>query len=121
MVGDEVIGLAFQHYQLYNGCLPAARSCDDGASWAVMILPYLEQDNLYQRWEVGKSYYMQPAVARQTGVKAYFCPSRRTASSEPAVSVWGDSPMEGPLAGTLFPGALADYAASVGSTGPTFS
>jgi prepilin-type N-terminal cleavage/methylation domain-containing protein len=115
------IGLAFQLYHMDNRCLPTASACDSGPSWAILILPYLEEGNLYHQWNLTESYYQQSDLARQSAVKLYFCPSRRTTSTEEQLSISGDSPMEGPLTSMMFPGALADYAVSIGSTGPTFS
>jgi prepilin-type N-terminal cleavage/methylation domain-containing protein len=115
------IGLAFHQYHANNGRLPLVRAGIDGASWAVLILPYLEQDNLYHQWRPQQSYYLQSDVARQTAVPSYFCPTRRTASTEPRLSLAGDSPLNGPAQGTLFPGALNDYAVSIGAAGPRFA
>jgi prepilin-type N-terminal cleavage/methylation domain-containing protein len=120
------LGLAFQLYHNTSGCFPTVRgACEGGASWAVLILPYLEQNNLYSQWNLSQSYYQQSDTARQTPVKIYYCPSRRSPSTQPELSVSGDSPTDGPLnnpwAGTLYPGALADYAVNMGSTGPTYT
>jgi type II secretory pathway pseudopilin PulG len=114
------IGLAMHQYHDSNGRLPPVRACDAGASWAVLILPYLEQSNLYYQWDLKKSYYDQPAPARQASVPVYFCPTRRTASSEPPLSLTGDCPSNGSQGTTVYPGALADYAVNLGSTGPRF-
>jgi prepilin-type N-terminal cleavage/methylation domain-containing protein len=116
------IGLAFQNYHATNNILPRGRSCDDGGgSWTVIILPYLEQGNLHAEWTLEKSYYEQSDTARQTAVKTYYCPTRRTPTTAPRLSLSGDTPMDGPLAGTHFPGALADYAANLGTHRPSFS
>jgi prepilin-type N-terminal cleavage/methylation domain-containing protein len=115
------LGLAMHQYHDHNGRLPPVRACDAGASWAVLILPHLDQSNLYYQWNLKKSYYEQTDPARQTSVPVYFCPSRRTASSDPRLSVSGDWPSDGSQGSTVYPGALADYAVNMGSTGPTFA
>jgi prepilin-type N-terminal cleavage/methylation domain-containing protein len=91
------------------------------ATWAVLILPYLEQDNLYRQWDLGAMYYNQNAVARTTAVKGYFCPTRRSSAAH-AVSLAGDVPSWLPPGTPHYPGALGDYAVVVdrgGSDTPT--
>jgi prepilin-type N-terminal cleavage/methylation domain-containing protein/prepilin-type processing-associated H-X9-DG protein len=81
------------------------------ATWAVLLMPYLEQDNLYHQWNLGVTYYDQNATARLTTVKGYFCPSRRAAGPA-SISLSGDIPSWIPGA-PHFPGALGDYAVIV--------
>jgi prepilin-type N-terminal cleavage/methylation domain-containing protein len=89
---------------------------EGGATWAVFILPGLEQDNLYHKWNLFESYYDQRNDARMYNVKTYFCPSRRTASD--GFSVFGDTPPIHPSSGyPHFPGGLSDYAVVVDPTG----
>jgi prepilin-type N-terminal cleavage/methylation domain-containing protein/prepilin-type processing-associated H-X9-DG protein len=129
------IGLACHNYHDTLGTLPAARVGDwpaYGATWAVLIMPYLEQDNLFKTWDLKKSYYKQTDLARQTPVKIYFCPSRARYRqlSDPGNEEWipgkwvptdedGDV---GYWVGTTYgpptPGALGDYACSLGTLGP---
>ena len=45
------IGLAFHNYHDANGMLPSARVCREAcATWAVLIMPHLEQDNVCKLW-----------------------------------------------------------------------
>jgi hypothetical protein len=88
-----------------------------GATWAVLILPWMEQDNLYRRWDLGQTYYDQTPVARQTNVKSYFCPSRRSSDSSPNLSVSGDVPPINNVGYQHQPGGLADYAVVVDKSG----
>src|SRR5436309_5904000 len=46
------MGLALHNYHDTNGALPYGRSGGGSKdhSWAVLILPYVEQDNLYKLW-----------------------------------------------------------------------
>ena len=120
------LGLAMHHYEFVNGRLPPDRldlpHIDDNgatalATWAVLILPFVEQDNLYRQWDLGKKYYDQVPTARLTPVKSYFCPSRRTSTSSPTTSISGDTPSWVPGGGTNVPGALGDYAACIDKTG----
>src|SRR5262245_39816904 len=72
------IGLALHHYQLNHEKLPPTRMAIGSATWAVLILPYMDQDNLYRQWQLSLTYYQQNNLARQSAVKLYFCPSRRS-------------------------------------------
>jgi prepilin-type N-terminal cleavage/methylation domain-containing protein len=68
------IGLACHNYGSTNKSIPPARIDQfGGVTWAVLILPYLEQDNFYKQWNVNRWYYDQPGgdALRQTHVKTY--------------------------------------------------
>jgi prepilin-type N-terminal cleavage/methylation domain-containing protein len=108
------ITLAVHHYELTNGQLPPRCVGDNGASWMVLILPYIEQDNLYRRWDLWRPYYDQSDVARLTPVSIYFCPSRRSSqtafSSLSGDQLWRGGDNYGPQVS----GALSDYAACLG-------
>ncbi len=112
------MGLAIHSYENINKSIPPARLDDvGGVTWAVLILPYLEQENFYNQWDVKRWYYDQPGgdALRQTHVKTYYCPTRR---SPPQISgAAGDEP-ELPFPGSRsnYSGARGDYAASSGST-----
>src|SRR5713226_7175888 len=46
------IGLAVHNYHDSNNGLPPGRlDYDGGVTWAVVILPYIEQDNFYRQWD----------------------------------------------------------------------
>lgn len=110
------ITLAMHHYHLDNEHLPPRCVLNNGATWAVLILPYLEQDTLLKQWNLSRGYYDQGAVARTTPLSIYFCPSRRSASMA-GNSVSGDqSWLGGNNFGPNVPGALSDYAACLGGT-----
>jgi prepilin-type N-terminal cleavage/methylation domain-containing protein len=107
------IGLAMQMHHNDQDRFPPSRLTGGRATWAILLLPYLEQDNLYRQWNLGWPYYNQNATARTTAVKGFFCPSRRTAGS-PSVS--GDVPSDGSSSINV-PGALGDYAVVVDRSG----
>jgi len=86
-------------------------------TWAVLLLPYLEQDNFYRRWRVNELYYQQPPGVREIAVKGYFCPSRRSVPTQPPTSSSGDVPSWPNGDGQHRPGALGDYAVVVDRTG----
>jgi prepilin-type N-terminal cleavage/methylation domain-containing protein len=114
------IGLAMHQYHLVNGTLPSfSRDGDDSTTWCVLLLPFLEQHNLLNRWDLSRSYYDQTAEARLTQVQTYFCPTRRSPSTSPLASISGDQPFLkddfDPPRYPNVPGALGDYACCVGS------
>ena len=118
------ISLAMHHYHVDYGKLPPrARLAGPsdanngaGATWAVLIMPYLEQDNLYNQWSLSARYYDQNETARRASVRIYFCPTRRSAGSAPDSSTSGDQSIlaDGSLASNV-PGGLGDYAVNLGT------
>jgi prepilin-type N-terminal cleavage/methylation domain-containing protein len=108
------IGLAIHGYHNDYFQVPANRLGDLHATWAILILPYIEQNNLYQQWSLPLTYYQQSDVARLTAVPLYFCPSRRTSKTYPEASLAGDS-NDDPGPGPHVPGALGDYASCTGT------
>jgi prepilin-type N-terminal cleavage/methylation domain-containing protein len=111
------IAMAMHLYHHDYEVLPPSRLPGGGATWAVLILPYMEQSPLYRQWDLKQSYYRQSDVARQTRLENYFCPSRRAAFTAPDVSISGDEPDLGGYYGAHVPGALADYAVNIGTSG----
>src|SRR2546423_14903864 len=53
------------HHDTLDG-LPPSRNADRGPTWAGLLLPFLEQDNLYRQWDINLTYYPQNNLARQT-------------------------------------------------------
>jgi prepilin-type N-terminal cleavage/methylation domain-containing protein/prepilin-type processing-associated H-X9-DG protein len=103
------IGLAIHNYHDTYGYLPPARvGRDFYPTWPVLLLPYIEQDNLYRLWNVKDSYRRQPVAAvRTTTVKTFFCPSRR----DPMISPAGQNGSANDLDGNGgLAGACGDYA-----------
>src|SRR5262245_29083716 len=47
------IGLALHNYHDTYNALPPSVVADAWPTWAVFILPYLEQDSIYKLWDVG--------------------------------------------------------------------
>jgi prepilin-type N-terminal cleavage/methylation domain-containing protein len=86
------IGLAFHNYHDASGMFPPARVGREAfATWAVLLMPYLEQDNVYKLWNTTPAsqrfpwqYNNQLPAAQQALVKTYFCPSRRQPMLSPA-------------------------------------
>ena len=113
------IGLAAQNFHATRGGLPPARVTREHLSWAVLLLPYLDQENFYGKWDPRKRYG-DPAHdgARQLHMKFYYCPSRRDASQLSVAQppeFPGDVPQDGRPSPAHRPGALADYAGCAGA------
>ena len=106
------IGLATQNFNDVRGFLPPSRIWDHWATWAVQILPFMEQQNLYSQWDVTNQYYNQPLNVRQQVVPGYLCPSRKRPTSN--LSTMGDKPDNGTPNGNHNPGAVSDYAGCSG-------
>ncbi len=106
------LGLAFHNHQsANNGGLLLAYVEDQWATWAVLILPYLEQENMFKQWDLTKRYHVQSVAAREKNVPFFLCPSRRGPSSP--LSNGGDS-RTNPTFGQI-PGSVSDYAANSGT------
>jgi prepilin-type N-terminal cleavage/methylation domain-containing protein/prepilin-type processing-associated H-X9-DG protein len=101
------LALACHNYHDVSGCLPPARVARDAyATWPVLVMPFIEQDNLFKQWDVHQGFSSQNATARTTTVKTFFCPSRRAPMTSPAGQNGGPN---GGLAG-----ACGDYACCAG-------
>jgi type II secretory pathway pseudopilin PulG len=95
------LGLATHHFHNNYQRLPASRIFDGHASWAVFLLPYLEQTNLYDQWDVNAPFTSQTALARETQVPLLLCPER------PWRQFAGTVPAES--------GSVADYSGCAGT------
>src|SRR5687768_15031725 len=72
------LGLACHNFHDTHHTLPPTRVAGGAyATWAVLLLPHLEQDNLFKLWDLTRLYADHQATATQHAVKPYFCPSRR--------------------------------------------
>jgi prepilin-type N-terminal cleavage/methylation domain-containing protein len=94
------LGLACHSFHDANRWLPPSRVANDYLTWAVLLMPYIEQDNVYRQFDVSQLYAQQSAVATANHVNLYYCPSQRA----PSV-----------LSNDVPRGALADYAACGGN------
>jgi prepilin-type N-terminal cleavage/methylation domain-containing protein/prepilin-type processing-associated H-X9-DG protein len=102
------LGLATHNYEsATNFLVPAfigdnSEGLDSWATWGVLLLPYLEQESLYNLWDLKYTTSYQVPEAYQTQQKMYYCPSRPV-----MILSIGDGMPGG--------GALTDYAASFGT------
>jgi prepilin-type N-terminal cleavage/methylation domain-containing protein len=101
------LGLGAQNFHDIRLFLPPARLgnkpvTDMGwTTWAVLMLPYIEQQNYYQQWDLNKVYEAHPVTVTRNAIPVYFCPSRR----KPTQFFSNDSPS----------GGLSDFAACSGT------
>jgi type II secretory pathway pseudopilin PulG len=78
------LGLAVHNYHDVFGQLPPARVGRDAyATWAVLIMPFIEQDNVFKQWNIQTTFDKQKAVARTALIKTFFCPTRRQPMTSP--------------------------------------
>lgn len=126
------IGLAVHNYHNNYGRLPPVRVSNNHATWFVLIMPFLEQENISKGWTFRIPYVQQTPAFREMQVKTYYCPSRRTASlgllhrAEQVYPADITTPPEFRATGNADPrfsmanqpqGALGDYAANLGEYG----
>jgi prepilin-type N-terminal cleavage/methylation domain-containing protein/prepilin-type processing-associated H-X9-DG protein len=74
------IGLGVQLHHNAKKFFPTARNAGDerSVSWAFYLLPFMEQNAMFQAYRVGtKSYSPANAITFQTPVPTLYCPSRR--------------------------------------------
>ncbi len=109
------IGLACLNHESGLGRLPPSRLNGETQSWAWLLLPYIEQDNLYRLWAPGTPIHTMPRPdILTTPIPIYFCPSRRQPG---AISGRAFTQPQGCVSANSVPGAVGDYGASVGTTG----
>ena len=110
------IGLAVHNFHDTHKYLPPDRIVGEWATWAVLILPHMEGDNLFKLWNLNRRYYEQPLDPDPCAhnLKFYFCPSRRQPPGTYSVNDSVPDPPLGPR-----PGGLSDYASCGGHNGAT--
>lgn len=108
------IALAIQGYEDSQKTFPQVRThnANTGITWAVEIMPYLEEKAAHDRWEESQfNFRFASADLREHHVATYYCPSRRgpmLATGEERVGKPYNSE----------PGACGDYALNGGSNLP---
>ncbi len=108
------IGIAIESFHGARQKIPPSRVANH-YTWANVLWPYLEENNLERVWLKNRAYFYQPPEARgvppAAQVTMYYCPSRRGA---PQVSIDGDARPS--INRPHQPGALADYAVCAGDS-----
>jgi prepilin-type N-terminal cleavage/methylation domain-containing protein len=59
-----------------NAGFPAIAEPDGYAMWAALLLPYIEQQSLFQLWDLKIQTSRQNPLAYQQQIRTYWCPSR---------------------------------------------
>ena len=96
----------------------------DEPSWLVRILPYMEQNDLYQKWDLSLSYEEQDEEAKSNPLDLFICPSRRgiegaqTAGGETTVFYQAPCGCGGWITIDVVGGVTGDYAANHGDLSP---
>jgi prepilin-type N-terminal cleavage/methylation domain-containing protein/prepilin-type processing-associated H-X9-DG protein len=122
------LAVAVQTYHDANGFFPPVRIAggDGWGTWIVLIMPYIEQGNLFSLWNTQLKYAAQSVQARQTQIKTLYCPSRRGPTDLSTVESllhtdnttpppWNTPAGEYRFSAANTPaGSLTDYAACVG-------
>jgi prepilin-type N-terminal cleavage/methylation domain-containing protein len=117
------IGLAFHSYHDARKTLPPERIAPSWPTWAVLILPYLEQDNVYKLWNIQKRYFEQPGPVGSASdpcsynIAVYFCPSRRGVPGMVSQPMPKTADIPGGDAKLMRGGGMSDYANNGGTNG----
>jgi prepilin-type N-terminal cleavage/methylation domain-containing protein len=77
------MGIALHAYHGTYDFIPPGEIADCWASYAVLLLPYLEQGAIYSMWDLNVMYYAQPAGAG-ANLAVFQCPSRSQPAAAPA-------------------------------------
>lgn len=72
---------------LPRGCNGPGKTPEERLSWMVALLPYVEQDNLYRRFDIEKGYAGNLAAAR-TRIQPFDCPEAPEAATADVVSYY---------------------------------
>jgi len=117
------MGLGVINFEDVNKMLPYTRT-DPSETWAVLILPFIEQQAQYQLWDLKKNYYSQIDAARLPTGKVMVCPTRRKPPRQSKDN--GLTPcnsydhLQGDCSAPFVPGGVSDYAVNCGTaTGQT--
>lgn len=106
---------------------PADQSCGgEEPSWLVRVLPFIEQQNQANLWDLSGKWHEHPVEAREMIADVFLCPSRRGGTSpvgarDVGATEGGRLPCGCPIPGTggkNVTGALCDYAGNHGDLSP---
>lgn len=106
------LGVAIHNYHNVHNTLPPSRLGAQFATWYVLILPFVEQNALYNEWNTNQTYYVQSTAVQTAQVKTFYCPSRR---SPPQLSIASEISTTGIPDSLEHFGALGDYACNGGA------
>lgn len=88
---------------------PATGTNTGEATWALLIMPYIDLNPMYRRWDLTKTYNNQTNFPHASAVNSlYYCPARRGVN---VLSKTGGGQLDN------FAGCLSDYAVAGGDDG----
>lgn len=98
------LGVAVLNYESERMQFPPSRAADGFVTWPVYLMPYLEMNNVYDRFDIQASYGSQDPDIVQSPMATMQCPSRRNGHR---ISVWerDNRPV----------GTVGDFAGNAGS------
>jgi prepilin-type N-terminal cleavage/methylation domain-containing protein len=106
------MGLGVINFEDINKMLPYTRT-DPSETWAVLILPYIEQQAQYSLWDLKKNYYNQIDPARLPTGKVMVCPTRRKPPRQSKDNNFDK--LQGDAGAPFVPGGVSDYAVNCGT------
>ena len=111
------LGLACMNYESTNGILPPGTGGGLQLSPQAIILPYMEQSNIYNLFDTTMSVIFSSSnfYARTQEVKSYLCPSDGETGGYPNLSLGGAASVPTGANGSAPFGRL-NYFASIGNT-----
>jgi prepilin-type N-terminal cleavage/methylation domain-containing protein/prepilin-type processing-associated H-X9-DG protein len=86
----------------------------NGASWMLYILPFMEHHDVYDHWDLNHSVLVNQAQA-QTEIKEFYCPSRRSGVRPGDMDIMFENWTTG---GTDYGGCMGRTDGWVNTTGP---
>lgn len=111
------ISLALHNHHDAHRKLPPRTVKASGATWAVLVLPYLEQQAAYNLWDLKSDMRTQSAAAMEARVPVWTCPTRRS-GKQLSIQEAGQGGVGGTGGLTVewhLPGAVSDYAGNIGT------
>jgi prepilin-type N-terminal cleavage/methylation domain-containing protein len=117
-------GLAALNFHDTHKSLPPSRICDHQATWAYLILPFMEDVQLGSLWDISEGdFYDQTREVRTARIESLICPSQQHDSLQVQAELkdpgqYGHNhsnpgPDESP---NIYYGSISDYRGSMSST-----
>lgn len=97
------LGLGVHNFHDTRGFIPPSRPRDRFLTWPVLLMPYMEEQNLYYQYDWQSNYYDQDPDVVKISMSEMICPSRRTV---------GEQSVSEPFRAQT--GAVGDYAGNAG-------
>ena len=102
------LGMSLHNFHDTYGCVTPVDLADQGVTWAVLLLPYVDQAPLYKKWDVMRSYYASQDPTHGIQLPVLSCPSETSLSANTIFNRYTTTPA--PARGN------SSYHANVGST-----